>query len=149
RSFAGRPNTSLVLTRGGVQLPFLRRLRRRLHAAACSTARHPLGGNTFPLIIRDPVTIDMPCRSDLTFEQIAHLVEWAVQSKHNGDIPARGTGPAYPGSTFWELRAPVRIIHWPTEGRTWVVRTRLLNPDADRIVGHLESVLVTHPGTRH
>lgn len=97
----------------------------------------------------DPVETDLAYRPEVTFEERAMLIEWAVGKKHRGTIQVRGTDPAYPGSTFWELAADLRIVLWPEKQRLWVMHNRKLDSDAARILRYLQQVLATHPPTRH
>ena len=99
--------------------------------------------------IHDPVETDLSFRPELTPDQRTMLIEWAVKQKYGGDIRVRGTDPAHPGSTFWELLEDVRITLWPEKMRVWATHNRDPNPDAARIIRYLGEVLANHPGTRH
>ena len=99
--------------------------------------------------IHDPVETDLDYRHELTADERAMLIEWAVRQKHRGRVRVRGTDPAYSGSTFWELDADLRITLWPEKGRLWATHNRDPDPDTARIVRYLQEVMATHPPTRH
>jgi len=100
-------------------------------------------------MVRDPVENELPYRPDLTAEQIADLVEWAVRKKYKGQVRTRGTDPAYPGSIFWKLVGDVRITLWPKQQRLWATHSRTPDDDVARIVRYVAEVVATHPPTRH
>jgi len=99
--------------------------------------------------IHDPVDTELNFRPELTFDQRAMLIEWAVKQKYGGEIRVRGTDPEYPGSTFWEVREDVRITLWPEKQRVWATHNRNPSADAARIIRHLGNTLATHPPSRH
>ena len=69
------------------------------------------------MTIRDAVETELPFRPEITDEQRAMLIEFAVKRKYGGKIRARGTDPEYPGSTFWELETMMRVVAWPEKKR--------------------------------
>lgn len=99
--------------------------------------------------IRDPVNTELVYRPELTPDEQALLIEWAVGKKYQGRIIVRGADPEFPGSTFWELQARLRITIWPQEQRVWATHCRDPGENAARIMRFLEHVLTTHPPTRH
>lgn len=98
---------------------------------------------------RDPIDAELPYRPELALDQHSMLIEWAVARKHGGRVRARGTDPQFPGSTFWELDAGVRITLWPSKARVWATTERRDDSDAARILQYVSQVLATHPPTRH
>ena len=99
--------------------------------------------------IRDPIHTELPYRPELTFDERSMLVEWAIGQKYAGDIRARGTDPNFPGSTYWDLLAPLRVTLWPERQRLWATHSRRPDDNTARILHFLRHVLATHPPTRH
>ncbi len=99
--------------------------------------------------LRDAVNTAIPYRPELSFEDYAMLIEWALGKKYRGDIRERGTDEEHPGSTYWELRTHIRITIQPEEQRLWITHMRKPGEDDARVLKFLTEVLTSHPPTRH
>lgn len=94
--------------------------------------------------LRDAVNTAIPHRSELSFEEYAMLIEWALGKKYRGDIRERGVDESNPGSTFWHLGADIRVAIQPSEQRLWIAHTRKPGDCDARVLKFLTEVLTTH-----
>ncbi len=99
--------------------------------------------------LRKPIEIELPWRDELTAEEHAALIQWAITHRHPNDVRVRGTDPRFPGSTFWKTPHAVIITMWPEQKRIWATHNDPPGSEGKRILYKVRKVLSNHPPTAH